>query len=222
MLWLTLAAGTQRRWKAAPDFRKQLVMVGDEHLLQRQHRQVQERGHELVLVTHDTYIQGAAVKAGYRTLWQPKQRRWTVETLLASSERWPKRGRLVVLLGDVWYTDALMDALQRCPRPLAFYGNTAEVWAISATRKRFLRSMCKQTVRVAAHGGCKGTLRNLYHSCTRLPYEGDAYEPELKMERLHLNDWQQPPHTLWVQWDDETTDFDEPSDLGKRHRLARL
>lgn len=222
MLWLTLCAGEQTRFvdEMGADFRKQLIQVHGEPLIHRQRRQVAERGHDLVMVTHDALLMDAATTT-YNRIIVPEARRWTCETLRSTAQHWPEESGVTVLLGDVYYTDALMDAIAACQLPVAFFGNIAETWAIVATDLTRLYDACMHTIEACEREEAVGSLRNVYHSLMGLPYQGNAYEPEFQFEALESDNdnWRQPPESVWRYWSDETCDFDEPRHL---RRVATL
>lgn len=223
MLWVTLCAGDARRFfpAASEDWRKQLIEVKGEALIERQYRMVKERGQELMMVTHDAVLMEAAMRYGFSQMLVPRMRRFTCETLLSTVQWWPDGGRLVVLLGDVYYTDDLMDAIAACQQPLAFFGNIAETWAISSVRHTDLAMAAGATIEAALAGVCPGTLRNVYHAVAGVPYRGDSYEADFNFPLLRDGgEWRQPTDTLWRYWSDETCDFDRPEHLVRAERLA--
>jgi hypothetical protein len=216
---ITLAAGSQARFDTlGAGFRKQLIKVHGESLLARQYRQV---GPELALVTRDSLLLDASQSIGFERVIIPAVWRWTCETLFASLAQCEPGRRLVVLLGDVYYSDALMAQLEICNRSMAFFGNAAETWAIVSGDMPRLASACAKTIEAVKRGDAVGSLRNVYHSMANLPYAGDAYEPEFDFPAMTKGStsWRQSEHTLWRYWSDETCDFDEPRHLKRVQTL---
>lgn len=122
---LILAAGEGGRWHDNQP--KQLIDIWGEPLMARMVRQVNARGYRATVVTHDPTI--AQAVEGEAAWFNPPARRWTVETLLSTQALWKER--TVVLLGDVVYLKATMDAILTDDRPLSVFANTAEIFALS-------------------------------------------------------------------------------------------
>lgn len=126
---LILAAGEQDRWKMdGPPYHKQLLDAGGETIIARIVRQCQERGIMApVVVTHHERIMKALPGTW---VFKPNRRRWTVETLYSTRQMW--RGRVIVLLGDVFYSSATMNKIFAVrTAPMRVFGNEYEIFALS-------------------------------------------------------------------------------------------
>jgi hypothetical protein len=209
MKWFSLCAGEQVRMDRALGGGygfKQFIRIHDEPLIVRQYRQVQERGGDLIVVTHHQPIAWELVPHGAKYTLYPERRRYTVETLHDTFDHWPKSGRVAVLLGDVYYTDETLDRIQNCQLPIGVFGDRHEVYALSFTRKKQVHDALLRTIRAADQGECKGSLRNLYHTLTNQDYR------QRTVTDVHGN---------WIEVEDDTTDFDVPGDLGKISRIEK-
>jgi choline kinase len=121
-----LAAGEQQRWpKDAPP--KQLLHVGEERIILRMVRQVRQRRMPVITVALNDEI----VEAGENPIWFPDDNSTVLSTMLSTQEAW--RGQTIVLLGDVIYSKAAMDAIVAFEGRLRVFGNRqqAEVFAVS-------------------------------------------------------------------------------------------
>ena len=112
-----LAAGNNERWGF--DRPKQLADVAGETVIARVVRQVRERGHSPVVVTHNALI-GGAVDC---EVMKPKRRRWTLETFLSTRDRW-EEPMTAVLLGDVIFSKAVMDKMLSLLHGIRVFGAT--------------------------------------------------------------------------------------------------
>lgn len=98
-----MAGGESLRWKRHLGVRKHELVVDGETLLARMIRLVRERGvRDICLVgPYDCGVQN----------YVPKRHKSIIDGRLSVQPIWNKRGRTVVLMGDVWYSDAAMDAI---------------------------------------------------------------------------------------------------------------
>lgn len=110
------------------------------------------------IVTHRQDVMDAAMGC---TCWIPKARRWIVETLLCTSEAWPKDDRTVVLLGDVYYTKHAYAEIA-IQSGLAAFGKGCDIYALCwrSISNECVASGLKQSVadaeaRPASHGAGK-------------------------------------------------------------------
>lgn len=117
---LILAAGNSKRWKDTiwpADYPKQLLDIGGETLIGRVVRQVQMRGHDPLVVTHDYDIMQAVPGV---TMVNPADRRWIMATVQSTAELW--RGLVTVLYSDVLYSAAVIGAMLTELETPKFYG----------------------------------------------------------------------------------------------------
>lgn len=109
---LIMASHSGRRWKGKPP--KHLIRIAGEKLILRTIRQLRKRGAFPIVVTHLPYIQEIVPK-----FFVPEERRWYAETLLSTRELW--RDKVVVLQGDVVYTNAVMNEILNGAYQLCLY-----------------------------------------------------------------------------------------------------
>jgi hypothetical protein len=196
---ISLCAGDQVR-SSLP--LKQAIEIGGEPILQRTARQVYERGHKLSVISKDDlHLVGVILNTPYH-FHVAEDRRWTVETFYWTRHLW--EDRTVILLGDVFYTEQIMDSIFSVESDLTFFGNTAEVYAIVFNQKEQMQGWLTKTILAVEANECKGTLRNLYQTIHRQPYGGRT---KIK------DDW----HTVF----DQTTDFDLPEHKSKALERTR-
>lgn len=113
---LILCAGDGERWGNHLGRPKQLLEIGGETLLGRIHRQLaSHRIDDAIVVGRDPLL-----RQGNWIVFEPESFRWTVETLLSTQELW--RGSVVVLLGDVFYSDAAMRKILNSKKDLSVFG----------------------------------------------------------------------------------------------------
>jgi choline kinase len=121
-----LAAGEQQRFpEDAPP--KQLLKVGEERIILRTARQAQQRSVPVVVVTLRTRI----IESANYPVWVPENNSTVLNTMLSTRDAW--RGQTVILLGDVIYSRAAMDAIVAFDGRLRVFGNRqkAEIFAVS-------------------------------------------------------------------------------------------
>jgi len=170
---LILAAGEQVRWKMTePPYHKQLLDVGGETIIERIWRQCRARGTEPAVITHKPELFAQIL---YK---KPERRRWTVETLLSTYDLWQER--VIVLLGDVVYSRAVMDRIfAPHQEPLKVYGNQYEIYAASFNEpyNKIVNTLEDAIVHAEsgiARGG--GKLRKFYQAYCGLNMTGNERE----------------------------------------------
>lgn len=181
---LVLAAGDGVRFGSAGP--KQLQMVGNETIIGRIRRQLAQRGQVGTLVTHNPDVGQAW---GGRTFNPGPERRWQVETMLATRSLWEPR--TIFLLGDVVYSLGLMDRVLGCQEPVMFFGHRTEIFALSFGHWTPMILALQMELHQAENGDI-GKLRSLYWRCSGQPYGALASPGE--------------PYLSWV--DDYTHDCD--------------
>lgn len=86
----------------------------------------------------------------------------------------------MVLLGDVMYTDDLMDALydNREKYHYHFYGTSGEIYGLTFTDNGLMERQLGEVVDDAAAGRSRGKLWELYYSLSSkpLPNAGEGYK----------------------------------------------
>jgi hypothetical protein len=111
-------AGSASRWGNYRGVPKQLVPVDGKPILHRTVELLRSRGNaDIFIVTHrsDLGIPGCHIL-------HPANSRWLVETLLSTRSEWS--GRILFLLGDVWYSHAAMDEIVNFEADLGFFGRS--------------------------------------------------------------------------------------------------
>ena len=120
---LILAAGEASRW--AGPVPKQLVDINGEALIARTVRQVRELFHvEPHIITNNLNIAGHGIDS-----CSPFDNKWLLETLYYTIQLWT--GRVIVLLGDVYYSEAVLLNIYRDIRSIIFYGRLLEIYSLS-------------------------------------------------------------------------------------------
>lgn len=161
---LIMAAGEVGRWKGASP--KELVPIAGEPLVVRTIRQLGERGEgRPVVVTHKPEIQRLVHR-----FFIPHARRWWPETLLSTKELW--RGCVVILQGDVVYSDRVLDMVL-AERGLRVFGTLYGKWETFALTfgsehpDRIEKAACE----VIRHGegGRRALLWEVYRALCGIP-----------------------------------------------------
>lgn len=177
---IILAAGQHLRWSGQRA--KQLVPIAGEILLERTQRQAGN----CIVATHVPAIQRRAQR-----YMVSQRRRWIVETALGTASLWGPRTNL--LLGDVCFSDELMDAILGCDKPIAIYGRKWEIFAVSFNRDAQPEvSVALNAARLDAENGQgRGKMWQFYWSLVGLPLDAMELESD-----------------TFVVVDDYTNDFD--------------
>ena len=169
---LILCAGEQERWNSpAP---KQIIPVFNrEPLIARTVRQIRKRMNNF---PHIVSTQ-KCLRPYSSNYIVPSAHRWVTETLLSVAPIWGSDWTMV-LLGDVLYTDELMDMIykQREKFHYHFYGTGGEIYGISFTNNSLIEQCLHDVVRDAIGGG-RGKLWELYYRLQNkpLPDAGKGY-----------------------------------------------
>lgn len=117
-----LAAGKAHRFFNVP---KQLLKVKNTTLLGRIEEQVHARhGFYPITVTHNEAIAFCASRP-----FKPACNYTTCNSAMSTSHLW--REWNIILLGDVWYTDKLMDEIFSFDGNLAVFGNVWEIFGMA-------------------------------------------------------------------------------------------
>jgi hypothetical protein len=207
---LILCAGNGVRWGDYMGVPKQLIKINDETLLHRTLRLLKENDKSRIsIVTNDDRL-----RLGYHNEFQPRRSRWIVETVLSTRELWEER--VIVLLGDVFYTEQAMHEITKFSDDLGFFGrpgpsrytarNHGEIFAVS-----FSRGVAERFTQVAlltlecAVNGAWGNLWDLYHTYVGMPLNSKKFESRI----FHIID-------------DFTDDFDIPADYCRANSRYRI
>ncbi len=162
---LILAAGEQARWEKAYGI-KQLRPVEKETTIGRIQRQIRDRGLSPIVVTHHPEIARTA-----KSTFTPRARRWIAETLRSTAHIWTER--VIVLLGDVVYSKACMDAIIVYDGPIRFWGNLYEIFALSfdGSVMTEMFTAIDKAIYHAEYDGGPGKLRKVYQAFVGLDFE---------------------------------------------------
>lgn len=175
-----LAAGEAERHNGG---NKAALMVGNETVLERTVRLCAPWRHVFRIVTHRPDISHPSVSS-----MVPEGRRWVTETLFSTSRLWQFMP-VIVLLGDVYYTEAAIERIFSTGHTAAF-GHDCHIHALRIQPESFndVQASLKRCVEAAEkhprHHGA-GKLWT-FVQCT--------------------------PNTSTIDFEDETTDFDSPQE----------
>lgn len=118
------------------------------------------------------------------------------DTFIQTEPFWDER--VAILLSDVFYTDDTADRIKACHRPVAFFSDTQDIFAISFERGTGEILLLPAARRVMDEGG---------HNNGRL------WEMYRKMLRVDHTVTVPPPGNPFLELvSDETQDFDTPED----------
>ena len=181
---IILCAGNSERW--THNTPKQLVTVDGEKLLTRTMRQFPEGK----IITDNQKI-----KEAVDNIFVPDSYIWTLDTLESTIPLWDSN-RLIVLLGDVYYSDAAVETISKSEQDIQYYGKGSgkELFAITVNAKGLKRF--------------KNTLL-IVNSLARSDV-GKEYKPKLK-DILAVNSRKvrgDVASKYYTPIDDETDDFD--------------
>lgn len=162
---LILAAGEQARWEDDMGI-KQLLPVEKESVIIRIQRQVRDRELAAFVVTHHPMI----IKCSERTI-MPRARRWTAETLRSTAYMWT--AKVIVLLGDVVYSKAVMDSIINYDGAVRFWGNLHEIFALNFNDEAMtpMLTAIDKAVYHAEFKGGPGKMRKIYQAFVGFDFE---------------------------------------------------
>ena len=122
---IILAAGRGKRWGQVTN--KVLVDIKGEPLITRTCRLAREVfGEAPTVVTIEDDVSRAIGQSHFLV---PHKYRWTVETLLNTHTIWD--GRVIVLLGDTYYTERTLNLIKHTDLPVCYFGRLLEIYAMS-------------------------------------------------------------------------------------------
>ena len=124
MIALILSAGMQTRIQFPDGTPKQLLVFAEETLLARQVRQSFEHGITPIVITHDDRIAAASPMT-----FRPAESTTILHTLLSTRGLWGDR--VIVLLGDVFYSPELMAEIVSAATEIRFWLKGAEIFAFA-------------------------------------------------------------------------------------------
>ena len=180
---LIMAAGENKRWG---DDCKQLVDIAGEPLIMRTIRQLRAMLFNPIVVTHNNEIK-AVLDEEKVDMIEPLFRYWLVESILSTVHYW--KGRMIILLGDVVWSDEALEKVLFDNRPVAVYGTHAELYALcwDATTIAMIptfRKVRKHAIQSRSRAGSCGKLWNVYRALEgksldkhQLYYENNVFVP---------------------------------------------
>jgi len=222
---LIFCAGSAERYEGGT--RKQLVVPEPEEdgngeiLLIRTVRQLDKRKVRVVVVANKDFPNDYAAR-----LDPGDKSRFWVETALATRTEWPDTTGLMMMLGDVWYSNELMDEMVRHAgtNELRFFGRqdaspltgcgAGEVWGITCDPRKY----------PALLEGLEAALEDAEEGDAGRPgyMIGSPWQPYRHLIGVPLGQHCIGGCGLWQEWSDWTEDFDTVEDLTMwRARRAR-
>lgn len=194
-VWV-MAAGSQKRWGIP--FPKQLVPIGQELLIKRTLRQLRERGLDGTVITrNETIIRFCRDESYVKP--SRSECRWLVENVLTHVKGYS--GRQIVLLGDVIFSDATMDAICSCIDPVRVFlrstlenrlvGFYQEIFGFTFDdRARGAVIDALEKARQHALRGGAGKLREFYCALCGFPFtENGQYSIDNRFIHWPVDDW---------------------------------
>ena len=165
---LILASGEQARWETGQGI-KQFLPIEKEAVITRIQRQVDDRGQRAMVVAHNPLI--IKLSWAYYTIVEPDERRWIAETLRTT--RWFWEPRVIILLGDVVYSKALMDNIFEYGGPVRFWGDRHEIYALGFDSRMFekMEQALDKAIHHAEFQGGPGKLRKVYQALAGFPFD---------------------------------------------------
>lgn len=158
---IILAAGQGDRWQAPVP--KQLVDIGGRPLIARTIEQARNVfGAEPKIFATEAEI----VKQGYGIV--PDQHGRLVDTLLSSKDHW--ENKVIVLLGDVYYSDELMVKINNCNNQTLFFGRLLEIYALAFNDHDLIRQSIRNISDLEG-----GKLWNIWYELNEYPNDTHTY-----------------------------------------------
>lgn len=191
MTALILAAGKGTRWHGLP-VKQLLDIINGEPLIMRIVRQVKARGRTPIVVTHHKSIADAVYP--HANIYAPAKHDKTCETLLSCKSLWGEH--TPVLLGDTIYSKNIMDMILTRRRPITFFGDRWEIYALSFMREAW-EEIEYGIQKAILHRA--GRLRYLYRALVGRKLDDQESEEELRAQ----------PIFHYMSWADWTTDIDK-------------
>lgn len=207
---IILAAGEGGRWGDYLGVPKHLIPIKGEPLVHRTQRMLEERGVSDIVVMTKPELASAYVIGSSRTGTPARVDRDWVQEMEPSRGYWATDSRTLLLYGDCYFTDEIMDALVR---------EDAEDWKVFArhdgsehTGKQYgemfgwvFRPEHHDELDRAREAAIAAVESGAWNRC--LGWE--VHRIACGQDPWH-HDWSDPVH--FVEWDDATDDFDYPLD----------
>ena len=160
-----LCAGNSKRWTWETTS-KFLVPVFNDRLLPRTVKQINRYGNFPVIVTHEENL---ILDLPQSCVWlNPENRKYTCQTLDSTKKFWDSK--VIILLGDVLYSNSLIDKLFSTQGKIVFFGSLSqrEIFALTFTdHPAIIRGLEEVSNRTSQ--GHHGQLWQLFYSLNSLP-----------------------------------------------------
>jgi choline kinase len=178
---IILAAGAARRFGG---MRKQLLPIGATTILERIINQSKEHCCCPTVAAYDNEIVMAAIRYGAR-VYRPEEREVTCDTILSTWELW--KDRTIILLGDVVYSDDVMNKIFEYDGDFTVFGNTWEIFAMSFTRNNF--GIVSASLKAASKYKM-GKIRYMYKNYVGLEMDSEEIEGSPPGDNfIYVKDW---------------------------------
>lgn len=211
---LLLCAGMATRWENHDGIPKQLAVVRGEPVLHRAVRLLLERDPDMdvVVVCKDARDDRWKVDGARRASAKLDPSRKQADKLLSSEHLWNASGRTLALFGDVYFTDAAMDAIVGSTEPWAAFGRSGGSqftgcdhrelfgFAFDADERSRMRDAADRCLRIH-HAGQMGGWSGGWQI-----YAAATGAPDDQVGRRFVD------RGNFVDIDDWTDDFDRPKD----------
>lgn len=210
--YVIMANGQGIRWNDYLGIPKHLISIGDETLLERIIRQVNERDAEaeIIISSSDPRCESPGATRHSPLHNEIELDRFVPELLCDS---------ICFLYGDTYYTDEAMDIIFTTEYgTMTFFGTKKSLVAIKAQdHSEFSKHL--DIVRSAYMAGditsCKGW--QVFRSYSNLPLEGGPVianeEMDVSLVARRSSESDTPPNRSLIRLSDETCDFNWPHDL---------
>lgn len=209
---LILAGGerTGLRWPPPPAVPRHLVPIRGEPMIHRTTRMLAEHGIEDIRVFADPSDTDYVIAPAIHEYPRAVERDW-VQEWEPSHHMWPEEGRVMILYGDCYFSDALVDAM--C-------ADSGDPWNVYARHGGSHRNTGK------SYGEMFGWVFDAKHAdeLWRCQQEAIAWKERgdwdralgWEVYRIAMGQW--PGHHYkgdhFIDWDDASEDFDLAEDYG--------
>ena len=196
-----LAAGNQTRWLLGrPDYKhqiKQLVPIHGEPLIRKTSRQAKANS-ETKIITNNTKIK---MYADCETV-RADRHGSIVESLLSQFRSWEDYDRIVLLLGDVNFSNNAIKTIYSYDGDIMFFGSRQEIFAVVFTDIAWLLMQISHLVHEGWMPLSKMKLWHLYRFLTGVPKDKHVISDMftfIKDGTRDFDDWRQ--YEKWLKND---------------------
>ena len=160
-----LCAGEARRFGGTL---KQLLKIGDTTILGRQIEQLKKHSASPIVVTLNPETKGCAESLGASVISPPLQTSGATETILFTRPWWDER--TIILLGDVIFSNIILNAVMTQPGDIRVFGHKFEIFATSFNEPVYEDVVAAlERTRKIPHWP-RGKVRYFYHEYIGIPY----------------------------------------------------